>query len=103
MSGETVFLLDGPEGQIGRLVEAAAVVAEHAGVPVALIGGLAVACRVATGQRPTGDVDVVSDTQTDVVGSQTAADNLVGANLAERDPGTASIRLWVAGTKVEID
>ena len=35
VSGDTVFLLDGPEGQIGRLVEAAAVVAEHAGVPVA--------------------------------------------------------------------
>ena len=55
-----------------------------------------------TGQRPTGDVDVVSGTQTDVVASRTAADNLVGANLAEREPGTASIRLWVAGTKVEI-
>jgi hypothetical protein len=96
------LLLDGPEGQIARLVEAAAVVAEHAGVPVALIGGLAVACRVVTGQRPTGDVDLVSDTQTDVVAGGSAADNLVDADLAERDPGTASIRLWVAGTKVEI-
>lgn len=102
MSGERIFLVDGADGTVANLVRAASIVAENAGVPVALIGGLAVMCRVATGQRATGDVDLVSDAQADLVTSTSAADNLVRAELAVRDPGTASIRLWVGSTKVEI-
>lgn len=102
MSGDVVYLQDGPEGRVTDLVRAAAVVAEHAGVQVALIGGLAVMCRVTGWQRATGDVDVVSDTQADVVAGTSAAENLVKAEVADRDPGTDSVGLWVAGTKVEI-
>jgi Nucleotidyl transferase AbiEii toxin, Type IV TA system len=102
VSGDTVFLRDDPAGNVAALVRATGTVAAHAGVPVALIGGLAVMCRISTGTRATGDVDVVSDTQADLVGGASAADNLVGADLARRDPGSESIRLWLGPTKVEI-
>jgi hypothetical protein len=59
-------------------------------------------CRISTGTRATGDVDVVSDTEADLVGGASAADNLVTAKLARRDPGSESIRLWLGPTKVEI-
>jgi hypothetical protein len=102
VSGETVILEDGPQGTVAALVRAASTVAEHAGVPVALIGGLAVVCRVSTGTRATGDVDVVTDTQADLIGSASAADNLVEARLARRESGSETIRVWVGPTKVEI-
>ena len=102
MSGETVFLQDGPQGNVAALVRAAGTVALHAGVPVALIGGLAVMCRISTGTRATGDVDVVTDTEADLVGAASAADNLVAADLARRDAGSDTIRLWLGPTKVEI-
>jgi hypothetical protein len=102
VSGETVILEDGPQGNVAALVRAAGTVATHAGVPIALIGGLAVVCRVSTGTRATGDVDVVTDTEAGLVGSASAADNLVAAQLARRDAGTQTIRLWVGPTKVEI-
>jgi hypothetical protein len=102
VSGETVFLQDGPQGTVAALVRAAGTVATHAGVPVALIGGLAVMCRISTGTRATGDVDIVTDTEADLVGTTSAAANLVDANLARREPGTETIRLWLGPTKVEI-
>lgn len=102
MSGEEVILGDGPQGNVAALVRAAGIVAKHAGVPVALIGGLAVMCRISTGTRATGDVDLVTDTEAGLVGGPSAADNLVAADLARRDPGSESVRLWLGPTKVEI-
>ncbi len=68
---------------MAALVRAAGTVAKHAGVPVALIGGLAVTCRISTGTRATDDVDVdvVTDTEADLVGGPSAADNLVAMKL----------------------
>lgn len=103
MSGEIV-LLDSPDGRVARLIQTAGLVAAHAGVPVAIIGGIAVLCRVPDGlQRATQDVDLVSEDSAEIVAeSGAAADNLVAANLATRDTGSASTRLLVGETKVEI-
>ncbi len=103
-SGDVVVLLDSSDGRVARLVRTAGLVRTHAGVPVALIGGMAVLCRVPGGpQRATQDVDLVSEESTEVVAtSGVAADNLVTAKLAQRDPTSASTRLFVGDTKVEI-
>ena len=103
MSGEIV-LLDSPDGRVARLVQTAGLVAANAGVPIALIGGIAVLCRVPDGpQRATQDVDLVSEDSAEIVAeSGAAADNLVAANLATRDTGSALTRLLIGETKVEI-
>lgn len=103
MSGERIVFADGAYGHVADLLRAAGLVAEHAGVPIALIGGLAVACRLTTAHRATQDVDVVADQSADVLtGEDTAADRLVEAGVAERATDTTAIRLYIAGTKVEI-
>lgn len=64
MSGDrpAVILAGETDSPIAALVRAAGLVATNAGVPVAVIGGLAVTCRLATAShRATGDVDIVSD------------------------------------------
>ena len=96
-SGEVVTLLDGQDGRVSRLVRTAGLVRAHAGVPVALVGGLAVLFRVHNGQhRATQDVDMVSDETAEVVAtSGIAADNLVRSSLARRDSTTASTRLFI--------
>ncbi len=103
-SGDGVVLLDGTDGRVTRLVRTAGLVRAHAGVPVALIGGMAVLCRVPSGpQRATQDVDMVSEESAEVVAaSGIAADNLVRTMLAERDPSSAPTRLFFGDTKVEI-
>jgi predicted nucleotidyltransferase len=54
-------------------------------------------------QRATQDVDVVSEESAEVVAaSGIAADNLVRTKLAQRDPTSASTRLFFGDTKVEI-
>jgi hypothetical protein len=53
VSGEQIFLVDGADGLVSDLVRAAALVVEHAGLPVALIGGLAVTCRLVVAHRVT--------------------------------------------------
>lgn len=106
MSGDDlpVLLTDGPDGQVAALVRAAGLVVANAGVPVAVIGGLAVTCRLATAHRVTGDVDLVSDDALDAVTATgaIAGDNLLAAGLATRATGTESVRLLVGGTKIEI-
>lgn len=79
-----VILNDGRDGQIAALVRAADLVARNAGVPIAVIGGLAVTCRLETAHRATGDVDLVADEDLDAVTTTgaTAGDNLVDAGLA---------------------
>lgn len=101
-SGE-VLLFGGPDGRVARLVRTAGIVCENAGVSVALIGGLAVLCRVPDGaQRATQDVDLVSDESAEVVAvSGAAADNLVAANLGRRD-SPSTTRLIIGDTTVEI-
>lgn len=99
MSGERIVLADGADGQVAGLVRATGLVVRHAGVPVALIGGLAVVCRLTSGHRATQDVDVVAGESADLLsGEGTAADHLVAAGVAKR-PADA---LYIGGTKVDI-
>lgn len=61
MSGEVV-LFDGEDGQVGRLLSAAAALFAQPGFgPAALVGGLAVTVRLASVHRATVDVDTVTD------------------------------------------
>jgi len=101
--GNDVVLAAGPDGHVASLVRAAGIVHAHAGVPIAIIGGLAVTCRLFGMQRATQDVDVVSDESPDVIaGAGTAANNLVNAGFATRDNTSAPTRLSIDGTKIEI-
>ncbi|HET9691863.1 MAG TPA: nucleotidyl transferase AbiEii/AbiGii toxin family protein [Acidimicrobiales bacterium] len=98
MSGETRWL----EGEAtASLVRAADAVVTHAGVRTAVVGGLAVACRLAVAHRATADVDLVADEPALVAGG-TAAGSLVQAGLATRVAGSEVVRLDVAGTRVEL-
>jgi hypothetical protein len=101
VSGERVFLVD--TGNVADLVRAAGTVVEYSGLPVALIGGLAVAVRLATAHRATGDVDLVSESSADLVAraAGTAAENLVKSKVATWDTEGTSVRLHVGSTKVE--
>jgi Nucleotidyl transferase AbiEii toxin, Type IV TA system len=103
VSGERILLVDGADGRITDLVRATALVVEHAGLPVALIGGLAVTCRLAAAHRVTQDVDLVAETPVDLVAEPgSVADNLVSAGVARAATDTSSIRLFIGVTKVEI-
>jgi Nucleotidyl transferase AbiEii toxin, Type IV TA system len=76
VSGDSIHLVDAGDGSVSGLVHASGLVARHAGLPVALIGGLAVTCRLATAHRPTQDVDLVAETSADLVaGSLSAAES----------------------------
>jgi hypothetical protein len=103
VSGEQIFLVDGADGLVSDLVRAAALVVEHAGLPFALIGGLAVTCRLVVAHRVTQDVDLVAETPVDLVAEPgSVADNLVAAGVARAATDTSSIRLFIGDTKVEI-
>jgi predicted nucleotidyltransferase len=99
VSGETWFVRGGP--QVEALVRAAGLVVAHAGVRTALVGGLAVSCRLGVAHRATADVDLVADAPR-VVSAGSAAENLVAAGIGERDEGGAVVRIYVEGTRVEI-
>lgn len=110
MSGESVTLAGDSDGRLARLVAAAGIVARDAGVPVALIGGLAVVCRVPRSlQRATQDLDFVSDEpdppppMAEFVGPA----GLAGSNLARAHPGSLDdsathTKLLIEGTIIEI-
>lgn len=103
MSGDSILLVDAADGSVSALVRASGIMVEHAGLPVALIGGLAVTCRLATAHRPTQDVDMVTETSADLIaGSRTTAQNLISAGVAQADPSATSTRLYVGSTKVEL-
>ena len=102
MSGDLVYLQGGRDGHIESLVRAAGVVVANAGVQTAIIGGLAVTCRLATAHRATGDVDIVADEPAVVTDTRSAADNLVAAGVATREEGVSPDRVNVNGTTVEI-
>ncbi|MGH9918252.1 MAG: nucleotidyl transferase AbiEii/AbiGii toxin family protein [Nitrososphaerales archaeon] len=104
MSGEPILLFDTADGSVSALIRASDLVVAHAGLRVAVIGGLAVTCRLAAAHRPTQDVDVVAESASavEVAGSRTAAENLIKAGVAALDSGSTSIRLYVGPTTVEI-
>ena len=93
MSGERILLVDGADGRVADLVRAAALVVEHAGLPVALIGGLAVTCRLVVAHRVTQDVDLVAETPVDLVAEPgSVAGNLVAAGVARAATDASSVR-----------
>ena len=62
MSGERIVLAGDADGVAARLVHALAQLADVNLGPYALIGGLAVMCRLAAVHRVTQDVDTVTET-----------------------------------------
>lgn len=102
MSGETVELRGGERGELAGLLQAASLVVEHARARVAVVGGLAVTCRLATAHRATADVDVVAGEPEVLAQGHSVAQNLIDAGVALPDPGKTKTRVHVFGTKVEI-
>lgn len=90
MSGEPRVVL---AATVEPLVRVLARVVEATTVDVALIGGLAVACRLGVAHRPTGDADLVADETTRGVAAAVVVSEDLAINL---DP------LLIEGTKVEI-
>lgn len=102
MSGELIALQGYGEGHMAALVRATATVATHAGVPVAVIGGLAVMCRLATAHRATADVDFVTEDPDEVSIVGSPVQNLLAANVVDDHPIPQPGHIYVEGTKVEI-
>lgn len=95
MSGERIVLVGAADGNAARLVQATARLAEaHLG-PHALIGGLAVMCRLAAVHRATQDVDTVVETTVptavEVITSSIGALDASGPN-----------RVLVEGVKIDV-
>jgi hypothetical protein len=86
---------------VAQMVRSAARANDVPGLRLAIIGGLAVTCRLGHVHRATGDVDAVVD---DLVGlaADSGAQMLVEAGIAEPDSGTRAHRVFVDGTKLEI-
>jgi hypothetical protein len=86
---------------VAAMVRAAARAVSVPDLRLAIIGGLAVTCRLGGVHRATGDVDAVAD---EVVGLavESGAQLLVEAGIAEPDPTERHHRVFIDGTKVEI-
>ena len=86
---------------VAQMVRAAQRAHDVPGLRLAIIGGLAVTCRLGHVHRATGDVDAVVD---EVVGvaANSGAQLLVEAGIADPDPGDREHRVFVDGTKLEI-
>ena len=71
-------------------------------IPLAIVGGFAVTCRLGRVHRATGDVDMVADELATVGAAGSCARTLVELGIARPDPGGADHRVFVDGTKLEI-
>jgi Nucleotidyl transferase AbiEii toxin, Type IV TA system len=86
-------LLQAPDGSMtARLVETVAKVAEAGLGQYALVGGLAVTCRLSQVHRATGDIDTLTET------TNPAALELLGRSVGERDGN----RIYIDGIKVDV-
>lgn len=95
MSGERIVLAGAAGGNAVRLVQATARLAEaHLG-PHALIGGLAVMCRLAAVHRATQDVDTVAET------TAPTAVEVITSSIGSPDPSNAG-RVIVDGIKIDV-
>jgi hypothetical protein len=86
---------------VAQMVRAAERANNVRGLRLAIIGGIAVTCRLGHVHRATGDVDAVVD---EVVGfaAGSGAQVLVEAGVAQPAPGDGGHRVLVDGTKFEI-
>jgi hypothetical protein len=90
-----VIVLAGGDGSVtGRLVQVVAKLTSVDMGPYAVIGGLAVSCRLAQAHRATGDVDTLVETT-----SPTASQRIT-ASVGRRDPSSGT--LTVDGVKVDV-
>jgi hypothetical protein len=95
VSGERIVLADAAQGNAARLVQATARLAEaHLG-PHALIGGLAVMCRLAAVHRATQDVDTVAET------TAPTAVEVITSSIGTPDASSPN-RVLVDGVKIDV-
>jgi len=71
------------------------------GLRLAIVGGLAVTCRLGRVHRATGDVDVVADEVVDIA-ADSGAQVLIDSGVALPDPTGPDHRVFIDGTKLEI-
>lgn len=95
MSGEPIVLAGGTGGNAARLVRATARLEEAGLGPHALIGGLAVMCRLAAVHRATQDVDTVTETT-----SPTAVE-VIASSVGSVDPSNPN-RVLIDGVKIDV-
>lgn len=95
MSGERIALAGAAGGNAERLVQATARLGEARLGPHALIGGLAVMCRLAAVHRATQDVDTVVET------TAPTAVEVITSSIGMPDP-TDPGRVFVDGVKVDV-
>jgi hypothetical protein len=95
VSGEPIVLAGAEDGNAARLVHATARLGEaHLGAH-ALIGGLAVMCRLAAVHRATQDVDTVTET------TVPTAVEVITSSIGTPDPSNAG-RVIVDGVKIDV-
>lgn len=95
MSGDRVVLAGDADGVAAHLVRATARLADAGLGPHALIGGLAVMCRLAAVHRATGDVDTVTDS------TAPTAVEVIASSVGETDPSNPN-RVLVDGVKIDV-
>lgn len=95
MSGERIVLAGDVDGAAARLVQALARLADVDLGPHALIGGLAVMCRLAAVHRVTRDVDTVTET------TVPTAIEMIVSSIGELDPLNPN-RVLIEGVKLDV-
>ena len=95
MSGERIVLAGDADGNAVRLVRAVGRLAEASLGPHALVGGLAVMCRLAAVHRATQDVDTVSET------TAPTTVEMIASTVGARDPSNPN-RVLIDGVKVDV-
>ena len=95
MSGDRVVLAGAADGGAARLVRATARLADADLGPHALVGGLAVMCRLAAVHRATQDIDTVTE-----ITSPTAVE-VITSSIGAPDPSNPN-RVIVSGVNVDV-
>ncbi len=95
MSGERIILAGDVDSAAARLVHATAQLAGADLGPHAIIGGLAVMCRLAAVHRATQDVDTVAET------TMPTALEVITSSIGVLDPSNPN-RVLVEGVKIDV-
>lgn len=95
MSGDRILLVGDTDGNAARLVRVTARLAEADLGPHALIGGLAVMCRLSAVHRATQDIDTVTET------TAPTAIEVIRSSIGQADPSNPN-RVFVDGVKVDV-
>lgn len=95
MSGDRVVLAGDVDGNAARLVHATGRLADAGLGPYALVGGLAVMCRLSAVHRATQDIDTVTET------TAPTAVEVIKSSIGEADPSNPN-RVIVDGVTVDV-